>query len=208
VLSGGTCGDYVWRLNCLRATAVVAAAVLLGAAFVPAAPGAAGPIAFRGGTAKERRQVHAALTASAFPFGVVGTTIIVHIERDVTSQSQPGHVWLDSRLLDAGRFAWATVQDEFAHQVDFFVLDDEQRATLNTLLGARDWCYGVRGLPHGEYGCERFSSMLAWAYWPSLHNSYRPTSASDESAAMPPARFRAVVDGMIAKRLAAVGGPR
>jgi hypothetical protein len=204
VLCGGTCGENDWRP--LRARAVVAAAILLGATFVPSATGGAGPIEFRGGTAKERLQVRAALAASAFPFGVVGRTITVHIKRDVTSQSQPGHVWLNSRLLDAGRFAWATVQDEFAHQVDFFVLDDRQRATLNALLGGRDWCYGVPGLPHAAYGCERFSSMLAWAYWPSVHNAYRPTSALDESAAMPPARFRAVVDAMIANRLAAVGG--
>jgi hypothetical protein len=204
VLCGGTCGENDGRP--LRARAVVAAAVVLGATFVPSATGAAGPIEFRGGTGKERRQVRAALAASAFPFGVVGRTITVHINPDVTSQSQPGHVWLNSRLLDAGRFAWASVQDEFAHQVDFFVLDDAQRAALNALLGGVDWCYGVPGLAHSAYGCERFSSMVAWAYWPSIDNAYRPASATDESAAMPPARFRAVVDAMIAKRLRAIGG--
>jgi hypothetical protein len=204
VLSGGTCGENVCR-PCARATAIVAA-FLLGGALAPAARGAVGPIEFRRGTAKERLQVRAALAASAFPFGVVGMTITVHIKRDVTSQSQPGHVWLNSRLLDAGRFAWATVQDEFAHQVDFFVFDDAQRAALNALLGGVDWCYSVFGLPHSAYGCERFSSMVAWAYWPSVDNAYRPTSAMDESAAMPASRFRAVVDRMIAKHSNVVGG--
>ena len=184
----------------MPAAVVGTVAIVLGTALAPKATGAAGAMAFRGGTTGEQREVRKALAASAFPFGVVGRTITVHIKAGVVSQSQPGHVWLDSRLLDAGRFSWATVQDEFAHQVDFFVLRDSQRARLNTLLGGVDWCYGVPGLPHAAYGCERFSSMVAWAYWPSVDNAYRPASSADESAAMPAARFRAIVDAMLANR--------
>jgi hypothetical protein len=55
----------------------------------------------------------------------------------------------------------------------------------------------VSGLAHRRYGCERFASTLAWAYWPDRRNAQRPTSARDESAAMKPARFRAVVSRLI-----------
>ena len=64
--------------------------------------------------------------------------------------------------------------DEYAHQVDFFVLDPSRRAVLQQRLGASAWCYEVSGLAHGANGCERFTSMVAWAYWPSKDNSYRP----------------------------------
>jgi hypothetical protein len=55
----------------------------------------------------------------------------------------------------------------------------------------------VRGLAHDEYGCERFASTLVWAFWPSKHNAYRPSSRNDESAAMEPTRFRALVSGLL-----------
>ena len=54
-------------------------------------------------------------------------------------------------------------------------------------------CYSVAGLKHRDYGCERFASELAWAYWSSPDNTMRPTSASDEAAGMPVAQFRALL---------------
>nr|MDQ3067751.1 hypothetical protein [Actinomycetota bacterium] len=53
------------------------------------------------------------------------------------------------------------------------------------------------GLGHSAYGCERFSSMIAWAYWPSKDNSYRPESATDESAAMPALEFRLLLSALV-----------
>jgi hypothetical protein len=35
--------------------------------------------------------------------------------------------------------------------------------------------------------------MVAWAYWPSRHNAYRPASSKDESAAMPADEFRTLL---------------
>ena len=116
-----------------------------------------------------------------------------------TSRATHGHVFLDATLLGAGRFSWATIQDEFAHQVDFFLLDDAERATLLRRLGGRDWCYGVKGLRHHEYGCERFASTLVWSYWQSPANAYRPLSPRDESAAMEPAAFRALLARLLSR---------
>ncbi len=89
------------------------------------------------------------------------------------------------------------VQDEYAHQVDFYLFDAGTRAYVNRELGGLDWCYGVAGLAHSDYGCERFSSTLVWAYWPSRDNAYRPESPLDESAAMAPARFRALMTELV-----------
>ena len=49
--------------------------------------------------------------------------------------------------------------------------------------GTSAWCYGSEDWAHEATGYERFACMVAWAYWPSKNNSYRPTSPTDESAA-------------------------
>jgi hypothetical protein len=86
----------------------------------------AGPVAaeggtalFDGGTSRQEAQVRAALRASAFGFDLLPAPVTVHIRSGIQTESQQGHVWIDTRLLDSGRFSWATVQDEFAHHVDF-----------------------------------------------------------------------------------------
>jgi hypothetical protein len=161
------------------------------------APGSAwargGDYAVRGATAAEQAQIRAALEASSFDWGLVGARITIHVRAGIVSHSTRGHIWLDSRLLRAGRFAWATIQDEYAHQLDFFRFDEQTRRRLTAELGAKDWCYTVDGLAHSDYGCERFASTLVWTYWRSPQNAYRPTSSRDEAAAMPPARFRAML---------------
>jgi hypothetical protein len=183
--------------RCLSAAVASIAAVLVLAG--PAHAGG-GDYVFDGGTARQHGQVRAALEASAFDWSVVPARITVHIAPDTGSYARPGHIWLDARVLDAGRFSWAVVQDEYAHQVDFFLFDAATRDRLNAALGARDWCYGIAGLRHHEYGCERFASTLVWSYWPSRHNAYRPTSRRDESAAMAPARFRVLMAELVASR--------
>ena len=168
----------------------------------PALPATAlaggGNYGFDGGTPAQQAQVRAALEASAFDWDVVSEQVTIHLRRNVPSHATRGHIWLDTRLVGSGRFAWATIQDEYAHQIDFFRFDAATRSDLTEQLGARDWCYDVRGLSHHEYGCERFSSTLVWAFWPSRDNAYRPTSRHDESAAMEPMRFRSLVSGLLA----------
>jgi hypothetical protein len=162
-----------------------------------AAPGLAhaggGAYVFDGGTPRQRSAVHAALEASSFDWGLVPVTITVHIKPGVESEATRGNIWIDTDLLASGRFAWGVVQHEYAHQVDYFLLDDDKRAQLLAALGGSSWCDEGAGLAHAAYGCERWASTLAWAYWPSPDNSMRPTAPGDESAAMAPAKFRALL---------------
>jgi hypothetical protein len=175
----------------LRRTAFVIAAACL--SFPATTSGAGGSYTFDGGTKKERETVVAALEASSFDWTVLPGPIAIHIVHGEPSRSIPHEIWLDADLLNAGEFAWGVVQHEYAHQVDYLLLDDAQRALLLHELGGHDWCYGVPGLAHDQYGCERFASTFAWSFWPSRENSMRPSGRRDESAAMAPARFRALV---------------
>jgi hypothetical protein len=170
---------------------------LLGLASPASALAGGGDYAFHGASASERATVRAALEASSFDWGVVEERITIHVGRVGTSHATPGHIWLDRRLLATGRFAWPTIMDEYAHQVDFFVLDADRRSVLQQRLGASAWCYEVDGVEHSANGCERFSSMLAWAYWPSRDSAYRPRSSACESASMPAAEFRRLVAGLV-----------
>ena len=176
-----------------RFAAAVAAALVLPAT----ALAAGGNYSFDGATAVERATVRAALDTSAFDWDLVPQRVTIHVGEVGTSHARPGHIWLDRGLLATGRFAWATVMDEYAHQVDFAVLDPFRRSILQQRLGASAWCYEVSGLAHGSYGCERFSSMVAWAYWPSRESSYRPDSPDDESAAMPAHEFRRLLSTLV-----------
>lgn len=176
-----------------RLAATVAAALVLPAA----AHAGGGDYVFEGAGPAERSAVRAALEASSFDWGVVKRRVTIHVGDYGVSHSTPGHIWLDRGLLAAGRFAWPTVMDEYAHQVDFFVLDSSRRLLLQQRLGGRAWCYEVDGLGHAEYGCERFASMVAWAYWPVKESSYRPQSAADETAAMPAAEFRLLLASLV-----------
>ena len=173
---------------------------LVGSLMVPAnALAGGGDYVFDGATPAQQAQVRAGLEASSFDWELVGARVTIHVRRDIVSHSTRGHIWLDARLLRTGRFAWATIQDEFAHQLDFFRFDDATRRQLTSELRAKDWCYGVRGLRHAEYGCERFASTLVWTFWPSPENAYRPTSRRDEAAAMAPARFRALLAQLLTR---------
>ncbi len=153
-----------------------------------------GDYVFDGGTARQQQSVRDALETSAFDWDLVRERVTIHVGAYGTSHSTPGHVWLDARLLDAGTFAWATVMDEYAHQVDFFVLDDERRALIAERLGVDAWCYDTADTAHGAFGCERFASMVAWSYWTSAANAYR---GSAETSALPAAEFRALLAELI-----------
>ena len=177
----------------LRLAALIAAALILPAT----ALAGGGNYTFDGATPAERATVRAALDASSFDWDIVSKHVTIHVGEVGTSHARPGHIWLDRDLLAAGRFAWATVMDEYAHQVDFTVLDPLRRSILQQRLGGSAWCYEIAGLTHSSYGCERFSSMVAWAYWPSKESSYRPESPADESAAMPAREFRQLLSALV-----------
>jgi hypothetical protein len=159
----------------------------------PNALAAGGTFNLIGGTSAEQSTVRSALAASSFDWGVLPRAINIHIGAYGNSYSTYGDVYLDASLLDSGQWAWGVVQHELGHQVDFFLFDDAKRATMFKLLGGKDWCYSVTGLKHSDYGCERFASELAWAYWQSPDNSMRPTAPGDEAGFVPVAQFRAAL---------------
>lgn len=156
-----------------------------------------GNYTFAGGTPAEQATVHAALQASSFNWGLIPSTITINIGAYGDSYSTYGNVYLDASLLDSGRFSWGVVQHEMGHQVDFFLFDDTKRAALDTALGGQNWCYSVQGLAHSDYGCERFASELAWAYWPSADNSMKPGPGNVEASGMPVVAFRALLAQML-----------
>jgi hypothetical protein len=172
---------------------VLALAVMASA---PVAFARGGNFSFDGGTSAQRSQVEKALNASSFDWSLLRSQVTVHIGR-FDSHAAPGAVWLDSRLLDSGRFSWGVVQHEFAHQVDFLLFTPENRVELQRLLGAKAWCWETSGLQHADYGCERFASTVAWAYWQNADNCMKPASKNDESAGMTPAAFRATLARML-----------
>jgi hypothetical protein len=155
---------------------------------------AGGNYVFDGGTAAEQGQVREALTASSFNWSLVPGPVTIHIGAFATDEAVPGEVFLDARLLDSGPFAWGVVQHEYAHEVDFALLDDAARARLTNALGAAAWCYADGPtLGHDQYGCERFASTLAWAYWQSQGNCMKPAALGAESSGIAPAAFRALL---------------
>ena len=175
----------------------LAAAVVVTAVGAPPAAARGGNYVFAGGTRFERAQVRAALEASLFDWDVVPQQITIRIAPGLAPSAEAGTIDLDSRLLDAGRFAWGVVQHEYAHQVDFFVLDDSMRAQLAVALGGTSWWQMPNPLPHQALTCERFASTLAWAYWPSPDNVIRPTAPTDEAGSVAPAAFRTLLDGLL-----------
>jgi hypothetical protein len=180
---------------------VLFAGVLLASAAIPStALATGGNYTIVGGNAFERSQVRQALAMSSFNWSVVPGPIMITITPEPVSQAVPGKIFLDPALLDAGQFSWGVVQHEYAHQVDFALLSDDARSRLEDALGGTAWCYADAVLPHSQYGCERFASTLAWAFWPSPENSMSPASIGGESSGMDPAAFRALITSIL-------GGP-
>jgi len=172
-----------------------------------------------GGSAAEQQQVRDALQASSFDWSLVPGPVTIHIGSFPTQEAGPGEIFLDAHLLDSGPFAWGVVQHEYAHQIDFTLLDDSSRARLAAALGTSVWCYGDGGpvLRHDQYGCERFASTLAWAYWASPDNCMSPSALGVESGSTSPAAFRALLVSVLGPgaqpatpkwRLSAAASPR
>jgi hypothetical protein len=179
------------RADVLRFTIAFCALAALGVPGQAASTG--GNYLFVGGTKPQRKAVVSALEASSFNWTLVPGPITIHIAAGVDSSAAPGTIWLDADLLDAGTFAWGVVQHEYAHQVDYFLLDEAERARLLDLLGGEAWCYTVLILPHEDYGCERFASTLAWAYWPSSENCMMPADRTTHARKVLRDRFRTLV---------------
>lgn len=151
-----------------------------------------GNYAFSGGTPAEQATVKKALEASSFPWDLVPKRIEIRIGKGNPSAAWRGTISLDSDLLHAGRFSWGTIQHEYGHQVDYFLLDEAKRTRLFPLLGGKCWRQTCAAR-HDELTSERFASTLAWSYWPNGANTMKPEGPRDESAAMKPGAFRALL---------------
>ncbi len=196
----GGASEHSGSMRCGITSVLAVACLGIFLSFPAIASAGGGRYVFDGGTQAERAQVHAALEASTFDWNIVPGTITVHIARGLpNSEALPGEIWLDAALLDAGVFSWGIVQHEYAHQVDFALFSDASHAALTARLGATAWCYGdAPGLRHSQYGCERFASTLAWAYWQSPENCMKPSEvAGAESGGMAPAAFRALLTSLL-----------
>ncbi len=174
----------------------IAVLALAAAVLISSASAAGRRLTIAGGTTREQSQVRAALEASSFDWGVLPQPVTIRIKRGAPSSAIPGEIVLDANLLDAGTFSWGVIQHEFAHEVDFLLLDDADRARLEVVLDGSPW-WPVVGLTHAQLGCERFASTLAWAYWPSPANVMRPGSKSDEAGSVAIAKFRMLLDGIV-----------
>jgi hypothetical protein len=179
-------------------------AALVIALLAPAAAAArngTGPT-FVGGNHFERAQVQKALAISRFDFGLVSARVQVQIKRGIpSSYSTPGQVVLDANLLDSADYSWGVVQHEFAHQVDFLLLSDADRAVLLGKLGGGSWYGDETHGGHGQLGAERFASTLAWSYWPAPNaNVMQPQGPNDESSALPPLQFRTLLNSLLASK--------
>lgn len=183
----------------LRALRVAFACALISLAVAGTARAGGGNYVFNGGTAAQQAEVKAALDASSFPWSVVPRQVVIHIGSGYPTQATPGHVWLNANLVDSGVFSHGLIQHEYAHQVDFLMLSSAARRALTSVLGGKQWCWGdgVQQLEHDEYGCERFASTLAWSFWQSPDNELAPENLGDESAALPPARFKALLGALL-----------
>lgn len=182
----------------LATVSLLAAAAL---AIAPAALGSGGRYTFDGGTPAERGQVTQALDAGSFPWSILPVPVVVHIADIPVSEATPGAVWLDAGLLDTGSFSWGVVQHEFAHEVDFLLLDEAGRAQLAPLLGGASW-WGTGNTEHADLGCERFASALSWAFWPAADNVMRPTGPESEAGHVAPAAFRASLAAVLPEAVA------
>lgn len=196
-------------MNAARRTLLFLTILLTG--LVPAghALAAGGNYVFSGGSEAARAQVRMALDRSAFNWSRVPAQITIRITNCGCAGAKPGEIVLDEKLLTSSPFgryhAWGIVQHEYAHQVDFFLLDARDRSALSRRLGGKAWCYEVKGVGHDDNGCERFATFVAWAFWKSGANSQAPHWAQRTSIRRP--AFRKLVQRLLAAPAAPARAP-
>jgi hypothetical protein len=165
------------------------------------AQAAGGNYVIEGGSPEAEAAVRGALNASRFDFSRVPDQITIRITRCGCAGARPGLVVLDEDVIrdtSLGRkYAWGLIQHEYGHQVDYFLLQDDDRAALRHLLGGQDWCYETAGLAHDDHGCERFAEVFTWAFWPDGSNIQRE-HAREVAPGMRARRFRAIVNRLLA----------
>src|ERR1700752_1863509 len=119
-------------------------------AFAGTAQAAGGNYVFDGGSPEAQETVRSALAASAFDFSQVPAQITIKISRCGCAGARPGVIVLDEDVVTdtshGERYSWGVIQNEYAHQVDFFLFQDADRAAMRRVVGGKDWCYERSGL--------------------------------------------------------------
>jgi hypothetical protein len=141
------------------------------------AQAAGGDYVFEGGSVEARETVRAALEISRFDFDRVPSRITMKITNCGCAGARPGLIVLDENVVTdtslGERYSWGLIQHEYAHQIDYFLLDDDDRTAVRRVLGGKAWCYEKEGLSHDANACERFADVVSWAFWPSEDNVLR-----------------------------------
>jgi hypothetical protein len=151
---------------------IVATGITVLAAFVLAgeAEAVGGHYVFAGGSDAARAAVSSALEASRFDWDLVEQEITIRITDCGCAGASPGEIILDEEVLTDPRFgpkyAWGIVQHEYAHQVDFFLLDARRPPPCPGMARRLRLVLRRPDVDHDDHACERFASSLAWAYWP------------------------------------------
>jgi hypothetical protein len=175
--------------------------LLASLALAGTAQAAGGNYVVEGGSPEAQATVRAALDASWFDFSRISDRIIVRITHCGCTGAKPGVIVLDEDvILDTSlgaKYAWGLIQHEYAHQVDFFLFQNDDRAALRRILGGKDWCYETSGLRHDDHGCERFAEVFSWAFWPTRDNVQRD-DARGVAPKMKAWRFRSIVNRLLA----------
>jgi hypothetical protein len=176
-------------------------ALLASLALAGTAQAAGGNYVIEGGSPEAQETVRAALSASTFDFGRVPAQIKIKISRCGCAGARPGVIVLDEAVITekslGPRYSWGIIQHEYAHQIDYFLFQERDRAAVRRTLGGKDWCYETAGLSHDEHGCERFADVFSWAFWPSKRNVLR-ADAKAIAPRMSPKQLRAFVNRLLA----------
>jgi len=202
-------GEPEAQAGIVRPLVALVVALLAALALSGGALASGGNYVFQGGTPYEQLQVRSALDASSFNWSIIPEPITITIAPLGISEAVPGQIWLDPSVLDSGEFSWGIVQHEYAHEVDFELLNAATEAQLEIALGGTAWCYADNpSLQHNQYGCERFASTLAWAYWQNPDNCMQPSMIAGESGGMQPGAFRALMTTILGSAATAGALPR
>jgi hypothetical protein len=184
-----------------RALRSILVAIVASFALASTAHAAGGDYVLEGGSAEAQATVHSALDASRFNFDRVPAQITIRITDCGCAGARAGLIVLDEHVLVDGtleeKYAWGLIQHEYAHQVDYFLFQDDDRAASRRVLGGKDWCYEVSGLAHDEHGCERFADVFSWAFWPTEDNVLR-ADAREIAPDMTARDLRRFLNGLLA----------
>lgn len=161
----------------IRLAAIVAALMLTTPAWA-----VGGDYEVVGGAPEHEATIRAALNASSYNWSRVPAHITIEVVPGLPNEgeAEPGVIRLRAEWLDWGIASWGTIQHEYAHQVDYFLLDDAKRAELTRFLGLTAW--RDFATPHDDRAVERFASSLAWTFWPTTSNLMRPFAFIDRLA--------------------------